>query len=187
MLIRARAYGRQAVQGYLPFLLGTINSLEADDLLERNEPLFPWKSTIAASPPGIGIASPALRSLPSFGAELVMSLTTYALALANLAHGTVRDALSAAAGAGAGAGERRRITSAADDKRQVDRLAQGADMLCRASGVFEYIALCVLPAWEARIADSTMDARAGFRLGKGRGRARMPAEFSRDVQRALAM
>ncbi|KAI5451402.1 hypothetical protein NCC49_001709 [Naganishia albida] len=173
-----------AVQGYLPFLLGTINSLEADDLLERNEPLFPWKSTIAASPPGI--ASPALRSLPSFGAELVMSLTTYALALANLAHGTVRDPLSAAAGAG----ERRRITSAADDKRQVDRLAQGADMLCRASGVFEYIALRVLPAWEARIADSTMDAsRAGFRLGKGRdrGRARMPAEFSRDVQRALAM
>lgn len=77
------------------------------------------------------------------------------------------------------------MTSSADDKRKIDKMAQAADMLCRASGVFDHVAQTVLPAWEARIADSTDGKSGAFRIGKGK--AKMPGEFSRDVQRALSM
>jgi hypothetical protein len=158
--------------------VGTINSLEADDLLQRNEPAFPWKSCITPTTSITSSSSSSLRSLPSFGAELVMSLTTYAAALSNLAYDTLRDPLAAH-------DRTRAVTTSAEDRRKVDKMAQAADMLCRASGVFEYVAQGVLPLWEARIADST-DSKAGFRMGK-MGKGKMPGEFSRDVQRALAM
>lgn len=77
------------------------------------------------------------------------------------------------------------MTSSAEDKRKVDKLAQAADMLCRASGLFDHIAQHVLPTWEARIADSTDVKGGALRIGKGK--AKMPGEFSRDVQRALSM
>ncbi|KAJ9096580.1 hypothetical protein QFC19_007112 [Naganishia cerealis] len=177
-----------SVQGYLPYLLGVINSLEADDLLPRNEPnelnpfrlspAFPWKSVITSSSMG----SSSMQNLPAFGSELVMTLTCYAAALSNLASDTLRDPQSSGY---TGSGDRHRITSTAEDKRKIDKLAQAADMLCRASGLFDYVAQTLLPTWEARIADSTDVKSGALRLGKGK--ARMPGEFSRDVQRALAM
>ncbi|KAJ9121671.1 hypothetical protein QFC22_002291 [Naganishia vaughanmartiniae] len=166
-----------SVQGYLPYLLGVINSLEADDLLQRTEPAFPWKSLITSSSMG----SPSIQNLPAFGSELVMTLTCYAAALSNLANDTLRDPYSATQGSSS---NRQRMTSTAEDKRKIDKLAQAADMLCRASGLFDYIAQTLLPEWEARIADSTDVKSGAMRLGKGK--AKMPGEFSRDVQRALA-
>lgn len=185
------------MQGYLPYLLGTINSLEADDLLQRIDPrksrlpriqgdvltypfsVFPWKSIVTSSSMGAS----SLANLPAFGSELVMTLTCYAAALCNLAYDTLRDPLSATRSTGYR--DRQPMTSSADDKRKVDKMAQAADMLCRASGVFDYVAQTVLPAWEARIADSTDGKSGAFRIGKGK--AKMPGEFSRDVQRALSM
>lgn len=111
-----------------------------------------------------------------------MTLTCYATALSNLAHDTLRDPHSSGHTV---PGDRQRMTSTAEDKRKIDKLAQAADMLCRASGLFDHIAQTLLPTWEARIADSTDVKTGAMRLGKGK--AKMPGEFSRDVQRALAM
>lgn len=112
-----------------------------------------------------------------------MTLTCYAAVLSNLAYDTLRD--PHAATKHANPRDRQPMTSSADDRRKIDKMAQAADMLCRASGAFIYVAQTVLPAWEARIADSTDVKSGAFRMGKGK--AKMPGEFSRDVQRALAM
>lgn len=124
-----------------------------------------------------------MQNLPAFGSELVMTLTCYATTLSNLASDTLRDPQSTTSRNGPA--DRQRITTTAEDKRKIDKLAQAADMLCRASGLFDYIAQTLLPTWEARIADSTNVQSGAMRLGKGK--AKMPGEFSRDVQRALAM
>jgi hypothetical protein len=132
------------------------------------------------TPSSLGTSS--LANLPAFGSELVMTLTSYASALSNLAYDTLRDPL---ASRNTGMRDRQPMTSSTEDRRKIDKMVQAADMLCRASGVFDYVAQTVLPLWEARIADSTNGKSGAFRMGKGK--AKMPGEFSRDVQRALAM
>ncbi|GLB37781.1 putative BRO1-like domain containing protein [Lyophyllum shimeji] len=148
------------LEDYLPQLRGIIECLAHDEISLQSEPSFSWRTTLSAN---IFNTSPRL-SIPGLQADLAFSLLTYAFALSNLARSTTISL---------GRYERDRAISELDRKAKDEQLNVAVDFLCRASGIFTYIADTVLPAWESEA------KRAPMAFEK-------PPDLSREVNSALA-
>lgn len=138
----------QAVTEYLPVLTGIYNCVLTDAVLVRHEPVFVWRSALDRG------AKCALHGLT---AELCAVHTLLGMAYVNEAAAMV-DALGLY-----------ELDTSVDNvvRRQNDeRLKVAADLLCRAAGVFEYVATQLLPRWSAE--------------------APRPPELTHDVSVALA-
>ena len=98
--------------------------------------VFSWRTTLSST---LFHNSPRL-SFPSLDAEVGFSLLTYGFALSNLARAVVVSL---------GTYEIERGLSDADRRAKDDRLGFAVTLLCKASGVFEYIAKEVLSGWDA--------------------------------------
>lgn len=186
----------QAAQSYLPQLYGMIASIEADEVLLKGEPSkfqsccicwsssfnpccifldFPWRSSVNSSSP--------TYDLPTFGSELIFVLTTLASSYNNLASSLVPFSSSSKAPP---------TLTSEQEKRQIENLSAAADNICRAAGVFEYVAEKLIPMWQGEIKALGTVVEKGVKiklpiktLGKGKGK--MPAECSSEVVRGLAM
>ncbi|TYJ53010.1 pH-response regulator protein palC [Cryptococcus floricola] len=158
-----------AVHVYLPYLQGIVACLDADQLLFKAEPLFPWRAPLTHYN-----MSPPLLSLPSIHSEHLMVILTYSLALSNYAHSILQSLPAFEIPAGS---KSMPHMSTEDEKRTTAGLARAVDLLCQASGVAEWasenVCLKVEPVKSAM----------GGRLGKGR----WPAETSRETFKALSM
>ncbi|GAA5851574.1 hypothetical protein JCM5353_008966 [Sporobolomyces roseus] len=150
----------RAIAEYLPYLYAILSSVEADDLLLSSDPYFVWKSSLS---------SQALKknrtkvALPSFHFELTATLLSYAICLAN-ASATLVSSL--------GSYEISSSVSSSAISVHDETVNQAAEMLCRASGVFLYLAETVIPRWEAAVGVESLKAR--------------PVEFTRDAATALS-
>ncbi|KAJ7069954.1 BRO1 domain-containing protein [Mycena amicta] len=143
---------------YLPKLRGIMGCVDNGQIELKSEPTFSWRTTLSAN-----VFNHSSRlDLPSLHAELAYTLLTYAFALSNLAHAKV---------ALLGSYERDRAISEADRKLKDAQLTVAADFLCRASGIFSYIAETVLLQW-----DSSVNSVAVAK----------PPDLSREVNNALA-
>ncbi|KAG6866389.1 hypothetical protein C0991_004673 [Blastosporella zonata] len=145
---------------YIPQLRGIIECLAHDEIALRSDPLFSWRTTLSAN---IFHSSPRL-SIPGLQADLAFSLLTYAFALSNLARSTVISL---------GRYEYDRAISESDRKAKDDQLNVAVDFLCRASGIYTYVADTVIPEWENQVKRGP----TGFE---------QPPELSREVVNALA-
>ncbi|KAF7291662.1 BRO1 domain-containing protein [Mycena chlorophos] len=143
---------------YIPKLRGIVACVSSGQIELKSEPVFSWRPTLSANL----FNHSARLNLPSLHAELACTLLTYAFALSNLAHAKV---------ALLGAYERDRAISEADRKLKDGQLTVAADLLCRASGIFSYIAETVLVQWDAS-GNSAAVAK--------------PPDLSREVNNALA-
>lgn len=70
-----------------------------------------------------------------------------------------------------------------EEKRTVDKLALAADYLCRAAGVYSYIAGEVLPLWESLVRSCPAASPSHF---GGKGKNKMPVECARETANGLA-
>ncbi|RDB25016.1 pH-response regulator protein palC [Hypsizygus marmoreus] len=148
------------IDEYIPQLRGIMSSAAHDEIGLKSEPSFSWRSTLSAN---MFHNSPRL-DFPGLHADLAFTLLTYAFALSNLGRST---ALSL------GRYERDRAISEAERKEKDGQLNVAVDFLCRASGIFTYIADNVLPEWETNIRGGP----TGFEK---------PPDLSREVITALA-
>ncbi|WVW85602.1 hypothetical protein I302_107640 [Kwoniella bestiolae CBS 10118] len=158
-----------AVQVYLPYLKGIIACLDADELLFRGEPNFPWTSPLTSYK-----LSPPLLPLPSIHSEHLFVLLTYTLALSNYAHYILsslptyeKESVS-------------RNLSSEDEKRITAGLSRAVDLLCQASGLADWVAENVILQVEP-----IRNALGGRLAGKGGGR--WPVESGREVFKGLSM
>lgn len=103
-------------------------------------------------------------SIPGFQADLAFTLLIYAFSLSNLARSTA-DSL--------GQYERDRAISDLERKAKDEQLSVAVDFLCRASGIYTYLADTVLPEWETHI----RGAPTAFEK---------PPDLSREVSNALS-
>ncbi|KAH0588743.1 pH-response regulator protein palC [Termitomyces sp. J132] len=150
----------KVLEEYIPQLRGIIECIAHDEIALKSEPQFSWRTTLSAN---IFNTSPRL-SIPGLQADLVFSLLTYAFALSNLARSTVSSL---------GRYEFDRAITESERKAKDDQLNIVVDFLCRASGIFSYIADTVIPQWENQIKGGS----AGFEH---------PPELCREVNNALA-
>ncbi len=158
---------------YLPYLEAMMDCLESDELLVKQEPNFQWQSMVNASSfPGTS----SMVSLPTYHSELLFVTIIYATSLSNSAATILNSG---------GPLTTSNVISSADEKRKIDRLSAAADLLCRSSGVFEYAAEKMIPAWEAGMRASS--STVGGSGGKWKGKGRMPGECSRDVIKGLSL
>ena len=95
--------------------------------------------------------------------ELTATLLSYAICLANA---------SATLVASLGSYEISSSVSSSAISVHDETVNQAAEMLCRASGVFLYLAETVIPRWEAAVGIESLRAR--------------PVEFTRDAATALS-
>lgn len=137
----------QAVTEYLPVLAGVYNSLLMDTVVERHELVFPWRSALGRN---------AKYTLRGITAELCAMHMLLGMALANEA-AVVVEAL--------GLYELDTSLDTATRRQNDERLKIAADLLCRAAGVFDYVAVELLPKWESDVP--------------------RPPELTRDVATAL--
>ena len=114
----------------MPHLYGMHNALLMDDIIKREPLLMTWRSALA---PGVK------AELHSIHAEMCAMHALYGMALSNEAVAMVDAVGPYELDASLGADERR----ACDE-----RLKLAADMLCRASGVFGYLADRLVPQWD---------------------------------------
>ncbi|KAG6891493.1 hypothetical protein C0992_005632 [Termitomyces sp. T32_za158] len=150
----------KVLEDYLPQLSGIIQCLAHDEIALKSEPQLSWRTTLSAN---IFNASPRL-SIPGLQADLAFSLLTYAFALSNLARSTVHSL---------GRYEFDRAVTESERKAKDDQLNIAVDFLCRASGIYSYIAKTVIPLWE----DQIKGGPTGFE---------QPPELYREVNNALA-
>lgn len=151
----------------MPYLRGIIACLDADALLYRTEPAFPWSSALTQT-------SSALLPLPTVHAEHLFLLLTYLLALSNYAHhilGSLPEPSSTSFSSASA------HLSAEDEKRLAAGLTRAVDLLCQAAGVAAWAAETVCPHVEAE-RKSTQG-----RLGRGK----WPVETSAESLRGLGM
>ncbi|KAL4251427.1 pH-response regulator protein palC [Abortiporus biennis] len=120
---------------YIPKLCGIIACVDNGELVLRTEPIFSWRTTLSST---LFNTSPRV-SLPSLSTELAFTLLTYGFALANLARAVVISL---------GSYETERAISDTDRKAKDDRLGFAVTLLCKAAGIFEYIAKEVLASWD---------------------------------------
>nr|XP_019011489.1 pH-response regulator protein palC [Kwoniella pini CBS 10737]OCF50270.1 pH-response regulator protein palC [Kwoniella pini CBS 10737] len=158
-----------AVQVYLPYLKGIIACLDADELLFRGEPNFPWTSPLTS----YTLSSPILH-LPSIHSEHLFVLLTYVLALSNHAH-SILDALPSFE---PNPGQKSiPHMSKEDDQRTTAGLSRAVDLLCQASGIAEWtsenVSLKVDPVKQA----------CGGRVGG----QKWPIESNRETFKGLSM
>ena len=97
--------------------------------------VFSWRTTLSAT---LFHNSPRL-SLPTFSTELIFTLLTYAFALSNLGRAVVHSL---------GRYETERAISDANRKAKDERLAFAVSLLCKAAGIYEFIARQCLAEWE---------------------------------------
>ncbi|WWD19079.1 pH-response regulator protein palC [Kwoniella shandongensis] len=161
-----------AVQVYLPYLRGIVACLDADELLFKGEPTFPWRAPLTH----YTMTSPLLPLISIHGEHLFVILT-YTLALSNYAHSILASLpvfeLQAGASKSAGAAPH---MSTEDEKRTAAGLTRAVDLLCQASGVAEWAAENVCLTVEP------IKSASGGRLGKHR----WPAESSRETFMGLS-
>ena len=124
----------QGVDDYLPFLYSIYNSIKTDDLLLKGELIFSWKNTLSES-------SSSKVTLPGIQYELLCVLILQAKSLCNFAASLIGSL---------GNYEYTEAATISDEerKRKEDRLKFGADLQCRAAGIFEYVGRQVIPEWE---------------------------------------
>jgi hypothetical protein len=103
-------------------------------------------------------------SLPGLHADYAFALLTYGYAFSNLAWMTVD---------GLGAYERDRTISEEQRKAKDKELNVAVEFLCKASGIFAFIAETVLPAWEV----NRTDGPPGFNR---------PPELMKEINVALS-
>ncbi|KAG8990927.1 hypothetical protein FRB90_001546 [Tulasnella sp. 427] len=121
---------------YLPHIYSIIACVTAGELSLRNSPVFSWRSTLSSR----GFATPSSRTdVPSLYADLVFTLLTLAYAYSNL---------SSVILAAIGLYELERTISDAERKAKDEKLNFAANLLARASGVYEHLAEKVLPEWD---------------------------------------
>ncbi|KAK4701539.1 hypothetical protein P7C70_g4692, partial [Phenoliferia sp. Uapishka_3] len=149
----------QATSEYLPYLHAILACVESDDLILRSEPVFSWRSALAAQ---VLRKSRPRIALPSLHYELSCLLLTHALCLSNR---------SATLVASLGSYETSASVSSAELKTHDETINSAAEMLCRSSGILSHLAEVVLPRWEAAVGEAT----------KGR-----PVELQSDVVTALS-
>ncbi|KAF6763135.1 pH-response regulator protein palC [Ephemerocybe angulata] len=125
----------------------------------KSEPIFSWKSTLSSN-----ILKSSRISLPGLHADYAFTLLIYGYALSNLAWSMVE---------GLGAYEQDRAISDELRKHKDKELNVAVDHLCKASGIFAYIADTVLPAWDV----NRTDGPPGFNR---------PPELIREVNTALS-
>ncbi|KAF9482219.1 pH-response regulator protein palC [Pholiota conissans] len=147
------------IEEYLPFLQGIMVCVAHDEIGLKTEPTFSWRTTLSAH---LFNSSPRM-DVPGLHADYSFSLLTYAFALSNLAHSIV---------ASVGIYEHDRAITDADRKARDDKLNVAVDFLCRASGIFTFIANTVIPEWE-----TNRTCPPGFQR---------PPDVSREINTALA-
>nr|XP_018261508.1 pH-response regulator protein palC [Kwoniella dejecticola CBS 10117]OBR83666.1 pH-response regulator protein palC [Kwoniella dejecticola CBS 10117] len=158
-----------AVQVYLPYLKGIIACLDADELLFRGEPNFPWSSPLTS----YTLSSPLLQ-LPSIHSEHLFVLLTYILALSNHAHSILASLPSFEPSPGQKSVPH---MSAEDDKRTTAGLSRAVDLLCQASGIADWVSENV----SLKI-DSVKQASGGRVGGQ-----KWPIESNRETFKGLSM
>ncbi|WVR00020.1 pH-response regulator protein palC [Kwoniella sp. CBS 9459] len=158
-----------AVQVYLPYLKGIIACLDADELLFKGEPTFPWSSPLTQ----YALSTPTLP-LISIHSEHLFVILTYVLALSNYAHSILASLPTFEPKPGS---HTMPHMSTEDEKRTTAGLSRAVDLLCQASGVADWTAenVCL-------VVEPIKNASAG-RLGKGK----WPAESSRETFKGLSM
>lgn len=152
---------------YLPYLRGIVSALDADRLLYRNDPVFPWKSPLTQ----YSMSAPLLP-LPSIHYEHLFVLVTYTLALSNYASAI----LGALPKFEPKRGESRHM-STEDEKRTTAGLARAVDLLCQAAGVAD---------WASQNALSPLDSVRTISGGRA-GKHRWPIEAGPESFRGLSM
>ncbi|TFY69897.1 hypothetical protein EVJ58_g133 [Rhodofomes roseus] len=125
----------QVLDDYLPQLYGIVICVQEGELVLKTEPIFSWRTTLSSS---LFHNSPRL-SIPTLSTEVIFTLLTYAFALSNLSRTVVHSL---------GAYERERAISDAERKAKDEKLQFAVTLLCKASGVFEYIAKDCIQEWE---------------------------------------
>ncbi|KAJ3542827.1 hypothetical protein NMY22_g3366 [Coprinellus aureogranulatus] len=147
------------LEEYLPQIQGIMDCVTHDEIGFKSEPIFSWKSTLSSH-----IFQSSKLCLPGLHADYAFTLLTYAYALSNLAWSTVD-----------GLGNYEHDRTISDDLRKAKdkELNVAVDFLCKASGIFAYIADTVLPAWEV----NRTDGPPGFNR---------PPELMKDVNTALS-
>ncbi|OCF37950.1 pH-response regulator protein palC [Kwoniella heveanensis BCC8398] len=158
-----------AVQVYLPYLKGIIACLDADELLFKGEPTFPWSSPLTH----YALSTPTLPLL-SIHSEHLFVILTYVLALSNYAHSILSALPTFEPKPGS---HTMPHMSTEDEKRTTAGLSRAVDLLCQASGVADWAAenVCL-------VVEPIKNANAG-RVGKGK----WPAESSRETFKGLSM
>ncbi|WRT68416.1 uncharacterized protein IL334_005392 [Kwoniella shivajii] len=158
-----------AVQVYLPYLKGIIACLDADELLFKGEPSFPWTSPLTHY-----ALSPPLLPLPSIHSEHLFVLLTYTLALSNYAHSILASLPTIEHKPGTSTSHMH--MSNEDEKRTTTGLSRAVDLLCQASGAAEWTAENVCLQVEPV-------KNANGRVGKGK----WPIEVGRETFKGLSM
>ncbi|PWN51101.1 hypothetical protein IE53DRAFT_386564 [Violaceomyces palustris] len=148
----------KAVEEYLPYLFSIFNCVQTDDLILRHEPEFSWRPILVG---GSLMRQPQRTRIPGLYYELITTLLLSALSLFNFA---------TSAAISLGDYERDVRLTEAERKSKDERLKWSADTLCKACGIFEYLAEVLIPQWENQV-------------GKVDGR---PPEVTREVVDALS-
>ncbi|WVO13475.1 hypothetical protein L204_101094 [Cryptococcus depauperatus] len=158
-----------AVQVYLPYLRGMIACLEADELLFKGEPVFPWCAPLTH----YGFSQPLLPLL-SIYSEHLMVILAYMLGLSNYAH-SILSSLPPCEHSTLSKTQSHMSTE--DEKKTTAGLTRAVDLLCQASGVADWAADNVCLQLEP------VRSASGGRLRKDK----WPAETSRETLKALSM
>lgn len=98
--------------------------------------VFSWRTTLSST---LFHTSPRL-SFPSLAAELAFTLLTYGFALSNLARASVLSL---------GVYETDRGVSDVERRAKDDKLGFAVTLLCKAAGVYEFVAKEVMVQWDA--------------------------------------
>ncbi|KAF9653964.1 hypothetical protein BDM02DRAFT_3086206 [Thelephora ganbajun] len=125
----------KTLDDYLPLLAGIAACRDSDELVPRSNPDFSWKPTLSSS----FLHSPSKLSFAALSAEMAFSILTYGYCLSNLAHCVVISL---------GDYEYDRAIMGTELKAKDERLNFAVTLLCKASGIFEYVAKTVLGKWE---------------------------------------
>ncbi|KAI0268524.1 hypothetical protein BGY98DRAFT_1068649 [Russula aff. rugulosa BPL654] len=149
----------KTIDEYLPHLYAVVKCVASGDLVQTQDPVFSWRTTLSAH---LFNNSPRL-SLPTLPSELVFTLLTYGFALFDLARLNV---------VALGTYERERGISDVERKAKDEKLGFAVTLFCRASGLFEHVSTTVL---------SGAEQTPGWQTGRSR-----PPELSKEVSLALS-
>lgn len=126
----------KVLDDYIPRLHGVLACVDSGEVTVRSEPIFSWRTTLSAN---LFHSSPRI-SIPSLATDVAFTLLTHAFGLSNLARAVIVSL---------GSYEIERGLPEADRQAKDERLGFAVTLLCKASGVFEYLAKDVLALWEA--------------------------------------
>ncbi|GJJ06365.1 hypothetical protein Clacol_000556 [Clathrus columnatus] len=125
----------KTVEDYLPHLHGIMKTVESLEISFSPDLTFSWRTTLGSN---VFQHNPRI-SVVGFPAEMTFTLLTYAFALSNLARSAIINL---------GDYERNKHILETERKIKDEKLQFAMNLLCRASGLFSYIAQVVLPKTE---------------------------------------